>query len=651
MTFPDELRRAAAHLQTGQKGLALKVLSEYLKSHPDSDLGWLMLSYAISDPKQQRASVVRALRFNPGNTRARARLQELAERASAASPHKLTTEREAPPALTGRGIGETPSPIPTTSRSTLDRREIKPKPDLDTSPKQESSVIDARSPAERIPSAPVEAGKSRRPRWWIFALIGIFACGIIGISAILLVNMLLGIDGDSAGAVDSTATVEISVTQTTDIGQRLPPTWTPTPAPSATYTPEPSPTPQPTATATIPPPNPTAIAEMNFIQEHVADLRGLAIQGEVEHYLISKADIRPILERYYFSQEGSIESLNDDAIIMEALGLIRPNYDLLTNILNSFTDSLGGFYFPDTKQVFVVGLRFSGIEHFIYSHEYDHALVDQHFDLQSFSIYPRCEGNQDRCKAIQALIEGDAVLLMNQWLEQYASPEDYRDILRYRPPKQILPEESPPPFASKDVELPYVRGPEFVKYLYEQGAWSSVNEAYRRPPESTEQILHPEKYLNRESPLVMLDPALGDILGSSWRKIADNTLGEWMTYLVLAYAYDVEAQVEDSMALAAARGWGGDHYQVFLNEETNEAVLLAHWIWDEDLDTEEFLTAMRGYLQGRYQGARADHAGGECWQAGDQMSCLFHSGRETLWLQTPGSATMDAIYALYPTFR
>jgi hypothetical protein len=651
MTFPDELRRAATHLQAGQKALALQVLWEYLKSHPESDLGWLMLSYAISDPKQQRASVVRALKINPGNARARARLQELTQGASIPSPQKPSTERKSQPALTRKAAEEMPSPIRATSRSALDRQEAKQKPDWTTALEQEPSAIAARPPAEAMPSEPAGAGKRERPRWLIFALIGSLACVIIGVSAIVLINSLLGEGRNGPAAADLTSTMEISNTQAIEIGQSLPATWTPTSAPSITHTPEPSPTPQVTATATIPPPNPTAIAEMNFIQEQVADLRGLSIQGTVEHYLISRTYVRPILEHYYFSQEGSIESLNDDAIIMEVLGLIRPDYDLLTNILNGFTDSLGGFYFPDTKQVFVVGIRFTGIEHYIYSHEYDHALVDQHFDLASFAIYPRCEGNLDRCKAIQALIEGDAMVLMNQWLEQYASPEDYRDILRYRPPKQILPEEFPPPYASKDVELPYLRGPEFVGYLYQQGGWSSVNEAYGRPPESTEQILHPEKYLNRENPIVILDPALGELLGPSWRKVADNTLGEWMTYMVLAYAYDVEAQVEDGMALAAAQGWGGDHYQIFVNEETDETALVAHWIWDEDTDKEEFLSAMRAYLQGRYRGAKADHAGGECWQAGDQMSCLFHSGREILWFQTPDLAMMDAIYALYPTFR
>lgn len=653
MSFPDELRRAAALLQAGQKDLAMQVLLKFLKLHPDSDMGWLMLSYALSDPKQQRASVVRALRIDPQNARARTRLDELLKRHSSLPSKSEPAKDEA--ILPGKeGATERPSPaVPALRERASDLEKERRTTDLPDEPGPIPS-IQASSAAGRsegdIPKEVAKARPNQHSHWLILLVLGMLVVAILGGSAFILLSAYLPGD-DQQPIAPSSVAFDPQDTLTTAPGQRLPPTWTPISESAATHTSQAPPTALPAVTATIPAPNPTASAEMKVIQEQVASLRGLPIQSEVEHYFISRADIRPILERHYFSQAGSIESINEAAIIMEALGLIRPGYDLLTNILNSFTDSLGGFYFPDTKQVFVVGMRFTGIEHFIYSHEYGHALVDQHFDLQSFEVYPSCKGNQDRCKAIQALIEGDAVLLMGEWLEQYASYDDYQDILNYRPPRQILPEESPPPFALKDAEFPYIKGLEFVEYLYGRGGWGMVNEAYRRPPESTEQILHFEKYLIYEAPIIILGPPAEQALGQNWRKLAENTLGEWMTYLILGYAYDLEAQVQDEIAKTAAEGWGGDQYQVFLNEQTQEVVLLAHWIWDGVQDSDEFSAAMRAYMQGRYQGRKVERTQGECWEIGDQLSCLYRSGREIMWLQTPGPAIMDAIHALYPGFR
>ena len=46
--------------------------------------------------------------------------------------------------------------------------------------------------------------------------------------------------------------------------------------------------------------------------------------------------------------------------------------------------------------------------------------------------------------------------------------------------------------------FPYVRGLEFVAFLRRTQPWSKVDDAFRRPPRSTEQILHPELYLADE---------------------------------------------------------------------------------------------------------------------------------------------------------
>ena len=74
-----------------------------------------------------------------------------------------------------------------------------------------------------------------------------------------------------------------------------------------------------------------------------------------------------------------------------------------------------------------------------------------------------------------------------------------------------------PPFVEAQLLFPYLTGQRFVERLYATGndSWSVVNTADRfRPPASTEQVLHPEKYLAVEQPeRVASRPSRGDAGG------------------------------------------------------------------------------------------------------------------------------------------
>jgi len=337
---------------------------------------------------------------------------------------------------------------------------------------------------------------------------------------------------------------------------------------------------------------------------------------------------------------------------LSALGLIKPTYDLFTNTLNGISDGLGGFYTPWTKQIYVIGEDWTGLERWVYSHEYDHALTDAHFDIAGMGVYPVCAGDEQRCDAIRALVEGDATLLMQLWFRQYATPQDYQDIKRLSLGQNntTLPEQFPPPYAGQQGAFPYREGLAFVTYLYEKGNWAEVNKAYQNPPQSTEQILHPLKYVQAEAPIKVEAPSLAGAIGAEWRLLKTNSLGEWMTYLLLSYSADLPAQLDNNTGGTAATGWGGDTYQVYYNDGTGDTILAAHWVWDTPKDADEFKTAMLVYQNQRFRGAKANRSEGDCWEANNQASCVFTTGSETLWLLAPNQTILNAVLAKYSNF-
>ena len=203
----------------------------------------------------------------------------------------------------------------------------------------------------------------------------------------------------------------------------------------------------------------------------------------------------------------------------------------------------------------------------------------------------------------------------------------------------------------RDVNFARTAGLAFVQALYQRGGWARVNSAYDDPPQSTEQILHPEKYLANEQPIELAAVPLTDTLGTDWRLIADDVLGEWRTDLLLSANADERLRIPAEAARSAARGWGGDRVQVYYNAKTSETVLAVAWTWDSVADAREFKLALSAYLDLRFDGAKTSPGDGEdCWQTSLETACLYSSDKNTLWLLAPQQAEIDAMKVAYAAF-
>ena len=133
--------------------------------------------------------------------------------------------------------------------------------------------------------------------------------------------------------------------------------------------------------------------------------------------------------------------------------------------------------------------------------------------------------------------------------------------------------------------FPYRRGTIFVESLRKKKGWAGVNRAQENPPLSTEQILHPEKYLAGENPVIIGADSLQNFLEKEgYRFVYRTTLGEFGT----AVFFETHDKNKDSAPLAA--GWGGDTALVF--EKNGEKVHLWLTVWDTEPDAVEFQKAL-----------------------------------------------------------
>ena len=130
--------------------------------------------------------------------------------------------------------------------------------------------------------------------------------------------------------------------------------------------------------------------------------------------------------------------------------------------------------------------------------------------------------------------------------------------------------------------FPYQEGMTWARVVHQYGGWSNVSKAFKDLPQSTEQILHPEKYFVHEAPVKVSLPDIHLSLGRGWRRIESDVNGEWSLYLIL----DQFLKSSPDSKRAAA-GWGGDRYEVYENQRA-EVVYVSVSAWDTEKDAREF---------------------------------------------------------------
>ena len=181
--------------------------------------------------------------------------------------------------------------------------------------------------------------------------------------------------------------------------------------------------------------------------------------------------------------------------LYKALGLLPADADLDALTLEMLGAGVAGFYDDEKGKMFVVS-RSGGVgaaEQVTYAHEYTHALQDQNFTV--FKDQKDVKDQSDWFLARQAVYEGDATLVMSYWALANLTPAELAEYAATGsdPATQALLAKIPP-IMTETLTYPYTTGAFYVQSTQTAGGWSAVDDFYARMPESTEQILHPEKY-------------------------------------------------------------------------------------------------------------------------------------------------------------
>jgi len=362
-------------------------------------------------------------------------------------------------------------------------------------------------------------------------------------------------------------------------------------------------------------------ARLAKVADHVAkeveSLRGWKFKKPVDKRFASPADVRAYLNKQVAehcspAQEKATETF------LQMVGLLPPDSHLKDTLLDLMEEQVGGYYEPKDGALYLVnrGKPLPAlVERVMLAHELTHALDDQYVDLRAF-MDKMAGKTEDLDLTGMSVTEGSATALMMRYmvraqmsgefdaaeLQEYGAEEMQRSQALIKAPRYFT------------VLLgAYICGTEFLArgnlltaMMGKRGmVGKNLQAAVKDPPQSTEQILHPEKYWDaamRDDPVLVDDDAVKRLIEEDGRRVVHtNTVGE-MLCAILTNPPGVRRSLMSMQTSSAwtndgAAGWGGDRFYLLASGRDAKAAASnlrqprGVWVtlWDSEGDRDEFL--------------------------------------------------------------
>jgi hypothetical protein len=383
-----------------------------------------------------------------------------------------------------------------------------------------------------------------------------------------------------------------------------------------------------------------AAASVGPIARRVEQIRGLRFKRLPVPAIVSPAQTRRD-SLADLDRSGSAAERRRGAQVLELLGLLEPGTDLRAVASDVAGEQVAGYYDTKRKRLAIVsgpGASDKVLSEITLAHELDHALEDQAIGLRD----ELASGADDQVSAYTALVEGSATSVMDDYSRRFIGAGSALGSAFSAAGGGASSTDGIPPYLLSSLLFSYVVGEKFVKRLRSVAhGWKLVNYALaHRPPASTEQVIHPDKYLTNEAPVRLAPFPLKPMLPAAWQRRAAGTIGEFDTDQLLKLG------LKDVPAGDAAAGWGGGRYELWSPSARgpssgcdttcrSDSVLVVSWAWDTPADAAEFESGLRSYLEAGLS-ARKTGALDE-YEVGDGAAAMRASGLRTTLAFAPAA--------------
>jgi hypothetical protein len=389
--------------------------------------------------------------------------------------------------------------------------------------------------------------------------------------------------------------------------------------------------------------NAAIVSTTAAILKETSELRELAVLRAVKSGAQSRSDIEHMIIKN-LDDETTPSEMHATEVLLKTFGLAPKDFAYRPFLIKLLTEQVAGYYDPKVQQFYLADwIELEGQKP-VMAHELTHALQDQHFNLRRFEKWPT--GDSDAELAVHALIEGDATLAMTLYMAK--NPMVALAFIRSLGSTGTSSEQfkQAPRALRESLLFPYEEGLGWATQLYRRGGWEIVSKAFTKLPQSSEQILHVDKYFAYDPPTKVTLPDFKGVLGANWRRIDADVNGEWGYYLILD-----EFLNDSTESKRASAGWGGDRFSMYEGGAPGEVFVAQSTVWDTQNDAKEFFDAYAKRTVKRYPDAKVIEAGTarenaerKDWQTAEGRVIVELRGNRVMILEgVPAKANINAL--------
>jgi hypothetical protein len=339
-------------------------------------------------------------------------------------------------------------------------------------------------------------------------------------------------------------------------------------------------------------------SQANQIAQELTAISGLSLHHPVPCDFISKDKVNEFLKKRV-QEIAKPEDIRAEEMTLKKFGLAPSDFNLAQNTVDLLTEQAAAFYDYDRKKLFITDSTPAETQQPILAHELSHAVADQNFDLGKY--IRKARSSDDGATARLAVMEGQATWLMSEYLARKMG-QSLRNSPSLVRTMSTLSEsgasEYPvfghaPLYLRRTLIFPYTAGMLFQNALLERDGQRGFIEVFQNPPLSSQQILHPEKYLARVKPV---KPDLPHPkLPRGYKGLIGGSLGE------LEHSILLEQYLGSEQAAAIAPHWRGCAFELDEDKKAGRLVLRYAVQWDSEESARMYFAAYQEVLRKKWK--------------------------------------------------
>ncbi len=329
----------------------------------------------------------------------------------------------------------------------------------------------------------------------------------------------------------------------------------------------------------------------------LTEITGLKMRHQVPFDLITKDQVNKFLKDRV-QDVTTPEDLRIEELGLKKFGFVPQDFNLEKTTVDLLTEQAAAFYDYHKKKLYITDWAPSGMRQAALVHELAHALADQHFRLERFIKQSR--DDDDLSMARMAVMEGQATWLMSEAVERKAG----QTLKGAAGSAELMSRamesgggeypvfEAAPLYLRRTLVFPYTQGMLFQNAVFEKLDQAAFSEVFRRPPVSTQQVMHPKKYFDALTPT---RPTLPKFSVHGYKRLVAGTMGE------LDHSILLEQFLDERRAGRIAPHWRGGLYALDENKGEHRVVLSYSVEWEDADWARQFFEAYQEVLRKKWR--------------------------------------------------